>query len=89
MSKYSKIVLAMLILAVATATTVLVLTLTGDYEKTLVPFYIGAIFVCILLAVARVVSEKSRSNKDRIVRKGGAPVVKQREDNTKFVPQND
>lgn len=89
MSNYSKIIVGMLVLAIATATTVLVITLTGDYEKNLVPFYIGGIIVGILLIVARIVTDRSRGNKDRIVRKGGAPVIAEREDNTKFVPQGD
>lgn len=88
MSTYSKIIIGLLGLSAAVATAILVITFVNDYEQTLVPFYVGGIIVSVTLAAARYLSDPSRRNKDRIVRKGGAPVIAQREDNTKYVPQD-
>jgi hypothetical protein len=87
MSTYSKIIVGLLGLSAATATAVLIITLVNEYEQTLVPFYIGGIILSVTLAAARILSDPSRRNKDRIVRKGGAPVIEERNDDTKYVPQ--
>lgn len=68
MSKYSIIIVTLLALAAALSATFLVLTLTGDYNKSLVPVYAGGVIVSVVLAAVRLLNDPSRKASNRKIR---------------------